>query len=196
MNKKTTRPDTAKTIKFTVASALLSELGERLVGAPHIALAELVKNSYDADATKVIIRFANDRIEIIDNGHGMDFTEFRNFWMRIGTPHKQEERVSPKFQRPMTGSKGIGRLSVQFLASNIEIHTVSEENTADELRAIVDWAQAVKAGDLIQAEAGYDEIERQTEFPKGKQHGTIIILSALKQNYETSQTNSQAAPHR
>ncbi|MEI6128403.1 MAG: hypothetical protein WCQ99_17805, partial [Pseudomonadota bacterium] len=36
---------------FSVDSMLLRELGERLVGRPHIALAELVKNSYDADAT-------------------------------------------------------------------------------------------------------------------------------------------------
>jgi len=43
------------TLNFTVDSALLKELGERLVGKPHIALAELVKNGYDADATEVII---------------------------------------------------------------------------------------------------------------------------------------------
>ena len=55
-------------LNFTVDSALLRELGERLVGKPHIALAELVKNSYDADATKVIIRLLPDRIEILDNG--------------------------------------------------------------------------------------------------------------------------------
>ena len=48
-------PPGAAKIPFTVDSALLSELGERLVGQPQIALAELVKNSYDADATKVKI---------------------------------------------------------------------------------------------------------------------------------------------
>ena len=45
------------TLFFTIDAALLRELGERLVGKPHIALAELVKNSYDADATEVTIKF-------------------------------------------------------------------------------------------------------------------------------------------
>jgi hypothetical protein len=90
---------------FTVASALLKELGERLVGKPHIALAELVKNSYDADANKVVIRFLRNSIEVIDNGHGMNLKEFINFWMRIGSPHKQSQRFSREFKRPMTGSK-------------------------------------------------------------------------------------------
>src|ERR1039457_1766921 len=75
-------------INFTVDSRLLAELGERLVGKPHIALAELDKNSYDADATQVVIGFRQDRIEITDNGHGMNFDSFRDFWMRIGTTHK------------------------------------------------------------------------------------------------------------
>lgn len=57
---------------------LFFELGERLVGKPHIALAELVKNSYDADATEVVIRFSEDSITIVDNGDGMSPLEFKN----------------------------------------------------------------------------------------------------------------------
>jgi len=106
-------------IYFSVASALLRELGERLVGRPHIALAELIKNSYDADATKVLIRFKSDGIEVLDNGHGMTRDEFEGYWMRIGSPHKQQLRFSRGFKRPMTGSKGVGRLAVQFWQENL-----------------------------------------------------------------------------
>ena len=60
-----------QTINFTVDSELLRELGERLVGRQYIALAELVKNSFDADATRVEIRIHDDSIEVSDNGHGM-----------------------------------------------------------------------------------------------------------------------------
>ncbi len=42
-------------LHFTVDSALLSELGEKLVETVHIALLELVKNAYDADATCAIV---------------------------------------------------------------------------------------------------------------------------------------------
>ncbi len=66
-------------LKFTVDSALLNELGEKLVETVHIALVELVKNSYDADATDVKIKFIEDpssgtsELHIIDNGTGMNF---------------------------------------------------------------------------------------------------------------------------
>lgn len=170
-------------IRFTVDSALLRELGERLVGKSHIALAELVKNSYDADATKVFIRFDPDRIEVVDNGHGMNFTEFRDFWMRVGSPHKQVQRVSSDFRRPMTGSKGIGRLAVQFLARRLKIHTVSKGDRDSELEARVNWDEAARAGDLIQAEALYREIAPATDLPEGSRHGTAVILSGLNQSW-------------
>jgi hypothetical protein len=73
-------------IKFTVDAALLRELGERLVGQPHVALAELIKNSYDADAAAVEVRIEPGRIEVSDNGQGMTLSEFKRFWMRIGSP--------------------------------------------------------------------------------------------------------------
>lgn len=172
-----------KSILFTVDSALLRELGERLVGKSYIALAELVKNSYDADARKVEIRLFRDRIEVSDNGHGMSFDEFQSFWMRVGTPHKREQRVSRSFQRPLTGSKGVGRLAVQFLAREIEIRTVAESKPTEELDAWIDWDRSVRAGELTQAEALYVEIERRETFPGGSEHGTTIVLTKLNQEW-------------
>jgi signal transduction histidine kinase len=171
-------------INFTVDSRLLAELGERLVGKPHIALAELVKNSYDADATQVVIGFRDDRIEITDNGHGMDFDSFRDFWMRIGTTHKQKDRVSSKLKRPLTGSKGVGRLAVQFLAGRLELHTVSEGHPSHELAATVDWAKAVRAGELTKATADYAETTATTVYPGGAKHGTQIVLTCLNQEWD------------
>lgn len=80
-------------LQFTVDSALLGELGERLVEQVHYALVELVKNSYDADATHVTIKFSeNDsgmnEIHIIDDGVGMNHSEVQNYWMRIATTNK------------------------------------------------------------------------------------------------------------
>jgi signal transduction histidine kinase len=173
-----------QTINFTVDSRLLEELGERLVGKPHIALAELVKNSYDADATQVVVTFRQDRIEITDNGHGMDFDSFQDFWMRIGTTHKQKDRVSRKLKRPLTGSKGVGRLAVQFLARNLELRTVSDQRPGRELVAGVDWAKAVRAGDLTQATADYETAAVNTAYPGGSRHGTQVILTGLNQEWD------------
>jgi signal transduction histidine kinase len=171
-------------IQFTVDSALLRELGERLVGRPHIALAELIKNSYDADATRVSITFTSDCIIVADNGHGMDFEEFKSFWMRVGSPHKVAAARSRKFGRPLTGSKGIGRLSVQFLAKRLELKTVPERDPERQLSASVDWREAVSAGDLTQARARYEEGAPSSEFRDGLRTGTILLLWDLNQDWD------------
>jgi signal transduction histidine kinase len=170
------------TIKFTVDSALLMELGERLVGKPYIALAELVKNSYDADATKVVIELnpEKDSITVSDNGHGMDFSEFRDFWMRIGSTHKESLRFSRNFKRSMTGSKGVGRLAVQFLAKKLDIATVSEKDLTKKLISHVEWEEAAKAKDLTDVEVEYD-----FKSSKDFEPGTKIILSGLKHEWNT-----------
>ena len=167
-------------IPFTVDAALLQELGERLVGRPHIALAELIKNSYDADATVVEVTVAADRIEVTDDGHGMDFAAFRDYWMRIGTPHKDREAVSPHGRR-FTGSKGVGRLSAQFLADELELTTraVPEDSP---VRARVDWRAAVKAKALTSATATYSRL-KTASFAEGSPVGTRIVLRNLKQDW-------------
>lgn len=172
------------TIPFSVDSALLRELGERLVGKPHIALAELIKNSYDADAERVVVQFANGNIEIADNGHGMDFQEFKKFWMRIGTPHKQTEGFSRYLKRPVTGSKGVGRLAVQFLGKRLRICTVSREDLRSELVASVDWDKAVRVGELTNAVAEYSEGKRKTTFPGERPYGTKILITGLNQAWQ------------
>jgi len=169
-------------LNFTVDSELLRELGERLVGKPHIALAELVKNSYDADASEVTIEFApdQDRILVRDDGHSMDFDEFKDFWMRIGTPHKREKRVSKHLKRPMTGSKGVGRLAVQFLAGKLKIITVPKRGNGEWLEASVNWEEAVAAGDLIDASVLYTPKTSPPPFERG----TSIVLSGLKHEWD------------
>ncbi|MDP3543713.1 MAG: ATP-binding protein [Elusimicrobiota bacterium] len=170
-----------ESINFTVDSALLKELGERLVGKPHIALAELIKNSYDADATRVEITFDpnSDAISVSDNGTGMDFEQFRDFWMRIGSPHKGREAHSRVHGRPLTGSKGVGRLAVQFLAKRLLLTTIPR-GAKDGLSAQVDWERAVSAGDLTHAKVHYAPVSRAL-----KETGTIIRLEGLRHKWTT-----------
>ena len=179
---------------FTVDSALFRELGERLVGRPQIAVAELVKNAYDADATHVVIAASPDGLQIRDNGSGMDKGAFESYWMRIGSPHKQRQDRSPRLKRPLTGSKGIGRLSAQFLGSKIEVRTVAARDPATELCARVDWDLAVKAGDVTQATADFFESAPETTFPDGSVHGTVVTIHDLNQVWTVDLfENSRAA---
>lgn len=115
-------------LKFSVDSALLSELGEKLVETVHLALVELVKNAYDADATLVELMFTEDtngkmQIIISDNGTGMNFHTVENYWMRIATTNKKEAQVSKVFGRPLSGAKGIGRFSCRRLGGHLRIIT-------------------------------------------------------------------------
>ena len=178
------------TLPFTVDAELLKELGERLVGKPHIALAELIKNSYDADATEVTIKFSPDKdyIEVHDNGHGMTFEEFRDFWMRIGTTHKSEKR-SKNLGRQLTGSKGVGRLAVQFLANKLTIVTVPENNNHKRLKATINWEQAIEAGELTKVTVRYTDKPSDTPLT----HGTSIILNGLKDTWEEKSVRELAS---
>ncbi|MDR9750995.1 ATP-binding protein [Pseudomonas sp. SZMC_28357] len=164
--------------RFTVDAALLRELGERLVGKPHIALAELVKNSYDADATKVTIRFGKDTISVIDNGDGMSPLEFKNFWLRIGTTHKQASFRTER-NRQVTGSKGVGRLSVQFLGDKVDIVSRSKD-TGQAFSASVDWTGARQAGELVEAGALVRAAPNITSIDNQYGHGTVVTISLLK----------------
>ena len=175
-----------ETIQFKADSALLRELGERLVGQPHIALAELIKNAYDADATLCKISIDQDEITVTDNGHGMTEKEFLTHWMTIGTRNKQERGESRFFGRNVTGSKGVGRLSAQFLAHKLEIVTAPREEPIRQLRAFVDWDNAINAGHLTEAEAFYKIEPRDMSFPKGKPYGTHVTMTYLKQKWNSN----------
>ena len=178
------------TLRFTIDAELLRELGERLVGKPHIALAELIKNGYDADATQVTIKFFPERdcIEVCDDGHGMDFLAFKDSWMRIGTTHKRA-RLSRDLERQMTGSKGVGRLAVQFLANKLTLRTVPNPPCHEWLEAEVDWEQAIKAGELTKVSVGYTL--NQSDAPVS--HGTSIILSELKDKWDIDSVRKLAS---
>lgn len=171
-------------IPFAADSALIRELGERLVGEGYYALAELVKNAYDADATVCIIKLEADRITVSDNGHGMSEAEFTNHWMTIGTRVKQHETRSRLHGRPTTGSKGVGRLSAQFLAHKMQLVTTSIDNPSSRVHALVDWDTAAEADSLTTAQAHYkSEPAGESQYPAGSPTGTTVIMEALKQNW-------------
>src|SRR5262245_22851300 len=79
---------------------LLRTFGDELISSEVVALIELVKNAYDADATRVAIRFSEDlsrgkgRIEVIDNGNGMSLDTVTGAWMEPATLFKKHDTRS------------------------------------------------------------------------------------------------------
>lgn len=183
------------TLQFTVDAKLLRELGERLVGRPHMALAELIKNAYDADARNVTITFAGDSITVSDDGHGMTGDQFRRRWMRIGTTEKSRLAVSPILGRTLTGSKGVGRLAVQLLARSFELRSVamaqptkrdlenrrrlSPKQLAQEVEASILWPRALLSRELTDVSVDFDLRPPTSTFAEGSRCGTTVVLRGL-----------------
>ena len=170
---------------FSVDSALLRELGEHLIGRAYIALAELIKNAYDADAVLCKIEIGEGTIAISDDGHGMSENEFLQHWMRIGTTHKAKKRLSKTLGRSMTGSKGLGRLSVQFLADEMELWSTSEDDPAKTLYAVVDWNQIRSGQDIETVNVLWDMQAEAPRYPGDRCTGTRIELNGLKSEWDT-----------
>ncbi len=108
---------------FKMTARVLAHLGEDLIKDESIALLELVKNSYDAGATKCVVDFDFDifgsliEISISDNGSGMSLDTIENIWLVIGTDNKKNKLISHRQGRLPLGEKGIGRLGVHKLGN-------------------------------------------------------------------------------
>ena len=180
------RPDA---LHFSVDSQLMGELGERLVTRNHVALAELVKNAYDADATKISIEFCNYQedgsdellpsIVLHDNGHGMPFTDVDAYWMRIATANKARQPLSPTYGRPKTGNKGIGRFACQRLASELILTSVAKIGQHYERTEVTfKWADFAAGTTLTSIPCEY-----KTETVASDTPGTKLELIDLKESW-------------
>ena len=158
------RKEDLTSAQCTVEAALLRELGESLIGRAYIALAELVKNSFDADAHTCRIDVEDDRIVVCDDRHGMSQDEFLKHSMRIGTTHKVDSQQSRHLGSPMTGSKGLGRLSVQILADEMELESSCAAASGSMLYTYVDWPSNRGRKDSQTVEVGRETRCEQTTY--------------------------------
>ncbi len=170
---------------FKPRSRLLLQLGDQLIRNESIALLELIKNSYDADASvaKIIIKNVDNSEEgeiiIEDNGYGMTPKIIKNIWMEPGSDYKdqiiKQLKRTPKFGRLPLGEKGIGRFAVHKLGNIIELITKAEGHPEVYLK--IDWNIFKKSGYLD--EFPVEIIERNPVLYKNTT-GTKIIIKKLK----------------
>lgn len=172
---------------FRPKARIMELLGEQLIKNHTLALFELVKNSYDADAENVYLTLTDvdtghGKIEIIDDGLGMDFQTVTEIWMEPAHGHKLEKRArserSPKGRLPV-GEKGVGRFAVHRLGTKIEMTTRSIGQP--EVVVVIDWDSFSKSEYLDEAKV---EIYERTPviFVEDKT-GTAIKISGLKQQW-------------
>ena len=180
-------------VAFRFHARAVAALGRDLVTNDVVAVMELVKNSYDALASRVDVRIWNasedggpPRIQVEDDGHGMDYATIRDVWCVVATPFRSAQpvpRTSPP-ARPVTGEKGLGRLAAARLGSSLEVVTKSAGGPV--LRFSVDWDELLKADDP--AAAGF----AVSELPSAAfdaEHGTRVSVGGLRSDWDDARTD-------
>ena len=166
--------------KICFSSDILRRLGEELNPSVDKGILELVKNSYDADATQCRIELLNTDLPggticVIDNGDGMTVDEIENGWLVLGKSIKSQ-RKRTRLGRIPAGSKGLGRLASLRMGSQTMMTTRPKEVKTAEYNLLIDWSEFDTA-DLV------DDVEltiEQAVQDKGKKSGTQILIENLR----------------
>lgn len=181
---KITQLDT-ENVRFTIDAGIINRLGQELVGKQETAVAELIKNAYDADATDVKIVFSNTdapggTMLIEDNGLGMNREQLLNGFMRLSSNDKLLHPTSERYQRRRAGRKGIGRFAVQRLGEELVL-TTQTPDSKQALRVTVDW-EVFKAGrDLGSIKSRVEEV------PKERPYGTTLFIKKLRESWSNAE---------
>ena len=170
---------------FRPRARLLQLLGDELIGSPRLAVFELVKNAYDADADQAVVRLdlrssAAPCITISDDGDGMTLDLIRSVWLVPGDDHRHRQRESGershKHHRLPLGEKGLGRFAVHKLGDCIRVTTRARD--ADECVLDIDWKELIAKPFLDEAPVRIRV--RPPEVFTGRRTGTRIEVRELR----------------
>jgi len=177
---------------------LIKTIGEELISSDIVAIIELVKNSYDANASIIEIKFEGkvesvkegkktkkvllrkeSSLIISDDGSGMDLGTIKSAWMEPATTMKKNIKMSPGNRRRYTGEKGIGRFASAKLASSLRMITRSK----DDNEAVVDFNWS----DFADDNKYLDQVKSTWEIREPiaiSDTGTTLILSELNTDWD------------
>ena len=134
---------------FRTNSKIKTLVGQELITNNNIAIFELIKNSYDAGATRVDIEFhdlevsdkgwissENSSIKVIDNGIGMTTQQIDKYWMEQGNSSKENnkffrvdsQKMGNLIERFANGEKGIGRFGVDKIGSGLILESIGRNS--------------------------------------------------------------------
>jgi signal transduction histidine kinase len=182
---------------FSVSARVAMQLGRESISSSIVAILELVKNAYDADAENVVIHFTDMQgfkpsLSIRDDGIGMTLDQVRDNWMVIGTNNKVLSRSSRSKNRVLVGEKGLGRLGLDRLAHQSKVLTfVEEQDFGVELD--IDWTKYEERATGRLEEITHDiyKIPKEVTDPTSRSvievdRGTYLELDGLKDKWTKS----------
>ena len=127
-------------MKFKISSGLKSIIGKDLITDDFVAIFELVKNSFDAYASRVDIFFGSNEIFLIDNGKGMSKDDITNKWLFVAYSAKADNTENSHLENDyrkglrakrnsFAGNKGVGRFSCDRLGASLDIYSKKYNET-------------------------------------------------------------------
>lgn len=171
-------------VSFRAHGNIVYILGKSLIDELSVAVLELVKNGYDADATTVDIKLENiydphdARVIIHDNGVGMSFRDITERYLVAAYSDKHERVLrherTPRGRFPL-GRMGIGRFAAARLGRRLILVTRSAGHP--ELRLTIDWDAIAQADDLQLARIPVVEETEPKIFPNDRTGTRLAILS-------------------
>jgi signal transduction histidine kinase len=162
---------------FKFSPNILNRLGEELIPNPDQGIIELVKNSYDADATECTVELVNTNaiggsLIISDNGVGMDISAIREGWLVLGRSKKAAREPTPLGRLPV-GDKGLGRLAALRQGSQVTLKTRPKNEPGIEYSLTINWHDFEQA--YVVEDISFDV--RKSSTDRGQ--GTDIIIHDL-----------------
>jgi len=178
-------------VHFSAHVNIKNIIGKELINDDNVAVLELVKNSYDAGATEIKVKFQDidkestldHKLIISDNGIGMSKSDILDKWLNLAYSMKRE--IHTQNNRVQAGNKGIGRFSCDRLGQELDIYTKQKDGSIYQLK--INWNDfenknkynvQIQDIPLQLRELSVKQLEEETNFTFDKQ-GTIVVISNL-----------------
>lgn len=183
-------PDSDSKYRFDISLSAIQLLGEQLYSNVPKCISEAVANSWDADATKVQINFDTDEeiIEIIDNGRGMSKNDVNQKYLNVGYRKRPDEGdITERYERPVMGRKGVGKLALFGIANTIEVYTKEKngdpqafEIDAESIREEIQSNNPTQRSDsTLHSPPEISDEKFADHWPAGQDEGTVIRLTEI-----------------
>ena len=164
-------------LKYIIEDSTIAELlGVQNFTNKESAILELVKNSFDAKATRIEIIFKKDELIVDDNGDGMNADDIKRHWMHVGKSDKDYDIIDKNNKkRVLAGSKGIGRFALSRLGFSVELFSQKNIRGDKSVLWTTDWNKS-----LLAEQDSLDSC------------GTKIIINGLRDKWNKSNIDKLA----
>ncbi|WP_313453982.1 sensor histidine kinase [Brevundimonas sp.] len=185
------KPDDA--LHFKVSSGLKRVIGRDLITDEFVAVFELVKNGFDAGASRVDVVVDNGCLYIIDNGKGMSLQDITDKWLFVAYSAKRDGTEDLDYRNRITtsrtyaGSKGVGRFSCDTLGQTLRMQTrtAAADGAVEEVNVNWDRFEIDAKEEFIDVPLRHGA-RSEFDLPEGVNRlssGTVLEIGGLREGW-------------